>query len=220
MYRTKSLTHRWSSLLAATVLAFFAGSLLAADAIADGDSQQMHGDPSKHAGPAGHSGHHAGPAGCPMMAGKAGKQPRQVGQSAFAALAEMTALLDGDPATDWSKVDLDRLREHLVDMEQVSTEAAVVTRSVPMGFEAEISGSGRTLAAIRRMVPAHARHMNGQGGLTVAVKELETGVLVVVTTADPARVDRLRGLGFFGFLTAGDHHRPHHLAMALGAGHP
>ncbi len=40
--------------------------------------------------------------------------------------------------------------------------------------------------------------------------------MVTVTAEEPA-VERVRGLGF---LVAGDHHLPHHRAMALGAGHP
>ena len=49
--------------------------------------------------------------------------PQEAGQSAFAAMAEIAALLRADPDTDWANVDIAALRRHLVDMELVTTEA-------------------------------------------------------------------------------------------------
>ena len=165
---------------------------------------------------------------CPMA--RAGQQstslPSEIGQDAFAALAEMAALLDQDPGTDWSRADLDGFREHLVDMHRVVLDATLAVQSIPGGFEAKVSGQGRTLEAIRRMIPAHARYVDGREGLEVEVGDLETapgedsGVWVRVTTTDPNAVARLRGLGFSGFLVLGDHHRPHHRIMAAEGGHP
>lgn len=179
--------------------------------------------------PAAHD-HH--PASCPFMTSSAGHEmagplPEQIGQDAFAALAEMRDLLTADPTTDWSQVDFDALREHLVDMNRVVLHAEVAVQPLPAGFRAQVTGSGRTLDAIHRMVPAHARFADGRDGLHVTVSELPNaggaenqGVVVTVTTDDPSAVAQLQGLGFFGFLVAGDHHRPHHRAIALGAGHP
>ncbi len=172
------------------------------------------------------SDHHAGHTACPFATAPAatGELPELVGQDAFSALAEMSGLLTADPATDWSRVDLDAFREHLVDMNRVVLDARVSVQLVPGGFEARVTGTGRTLDAIRRMIPAHARFVDGRDGLSVAVSALagqpEEGLAVTVTTAEAPAVDRIRGLGFFGFLAAGDHHLPHHRAMALGAGHP
>lgn len=176
---------------------------------------QASGDPSPGAnGAAREGGHHAG------------APPDEPGQSAFAALAEIREMLVADPDTDWSRVDLDALREHLVDMDRVVMSADVEVTEVPGGFRARVTGEGRTLAAIRRMVPSHARFMDGREGLATRVADLSKaegggaeGVEVTVTTADADAVPRLRALGFFGFLTAGDHHRPHHLMMARGEGH-
>lgn len=185
----------------------------------EGHRQEGH-HPSAHAG---HGPGHAAHAGAH---GGRGALPGRVGQDAFAALAEMRTLLEADPSTDWSRVDLDALRDHLVDMNRVVLDAQVTVRRLPAGFEAELRGHGRTAEAIRRMLPAHGRFMNGSGGLNVVVSmgSTEGGdrerALVRVTTEDEDAVARLQALGFFGFLTAGDHHRPHHLAMARGEGHP
>ncbi|MEL7061124.1 MAG: hypothetical protein AAGN46_13975 [Acidobacteriota bacterium] len=143
--------------------------------------------------------------------------PVEVGEAAFSALAEIVRLLDADPTTDWTRVNVDGLREHLIDMHHVLISATVESHSVAGGFEARITGSGRTLQAIRRMIPAHAAMMNGHQGLQTNVVPLEAGDGVRLTvTTEAGSVDRLRGLGVFGFLTSGGHHRPHHLAIGRG----
>src|SRR6185503_19581547 len=44
------------------------------------------------------------------IAGMQATSPAMPGQDAFGALAEVVRLLDADPRTDWSRVDLERLR--------------------------------------------------------------------------------------------------------------
>jgi len=45
--------------------------------------------------------------------------PSLPGQDAFGAIAEVVRFLEADPETDWSAVDLERLRQHLIDMNEV-----------------------------------------------------------------------------------------------------
>ena len=52
--------------------------------------------------------------------GARGARPTEAGQGAFAAIQEIVAILEADPDTDWSKVDIDALRQHLVDMNAVT----------------------------------------------------------------------------------------------------
>src|SRR5665213_2414926 len=57
-----------------------------------------------------------------MMHGGAAKAttlPTQPGQSAFAAIQEIVAILEADPKTDWSRVNIEALRQHLIDMDNV-----------------------------------------------------------------------------------------------------
>ena len=49
--------------------------------------------------------------------------PIQPGQGAFAAIQEIVSMLDADSTTDWSKVNIARLRRHLVDMNNVTLHA-------------------------------------------------------------------------------------------------
>lgn len=145
--------------------------------------------------------------------------PEETGEAAFAALAEMVARLDADPATDWEKVSIRALRDHLVDMHRLVTETVVEERPVPGGFTARVTGSGPTRDAIHRMLPAHGRMLTALG-YEVEVETSPDGAVLTVREGGPepapGRVARLRGLGFYGVMTLGDHHRSHHLAMATG----
>ena len=67
------------------------------------------------------------------MAGMPATAPAMPGQDAFGALAEVVRLLDADPETDWSKVDLERLRQHLIDMNEVVLRSEVKQTPVPGG---------------------------------------------------------------------------------------
>jgi hypothetical protein len=146
-----------------------------------------------------------------------GALPALPGQDAFAALQEIVRLLEADPATDWTRVDLDALRLHLVDMAEVMLRAETTTRRIEGGVEVTATGQGRTLAALRRMVPAHARELDGMPGWRAGSEVLPDGVRLTVTSADPKQVAHIRGLGFFGLMASGAHHQAHHLAIARGA---
>jgi hypothetical protein len=143
------------------------------------------------------------------------------GQDAFGAIQEVVALLDADPSTAWRTVDVRALRDHLVDMNELVLNAEVTTTPVPGGFAAEVTGTGRTLGAIRRMLPMHV-HMLGleQSAMRAVWRQTDTGGVLTVTTDRQDGVARLRGLGFYGVMALGDHHRRHHLGIATGRMHP
>jgi hypothetical protein len=162
-----------------------------------------------------HHGMHHGMHHAPAAAGT----PAMPGQDAFGAIAEVVRLLDADPATDWAKVDLERLRQHLIDMQEVVLRSQVSQAPVPGGLVMTVTGSDRTERAIRAMVPPHAGELDRMAAYAARAEIVPGGVrlTVVSKTPDDARaVARLRGLGFAGLLAEGDHHGPHHLAMARG----
>jgi hypothetical protein len=143
----------------------------------------------------------------------------QPGQDAFAAMAEVVRFLELDPATDWSKVDLGRLRQHLIDMNEVVLRAAVVATPVPGGLTMDVTGSGRTAPSIRAMVVPHAMELERMPAWSAKTEPLGDGVRLIViarAASDSATVAKIRGLGFAGLLVQGGHHGPHHLAMAKG----
>jgi hypothetical protein len=151
-----------------------------------------------------------------------GAVPTAAGQDAFAAIAEVVRILEADSTTNWRTVDLERLRQHLIDMNEVTLRAVVTQTPVDGGARFLVEGEGRTRDAIRRMATAHAATVSGPAGPRVTIEQTARGVSLTIIAANPADAGaaaRIRGLGFIGFLTLGDHHGPHHLAMARGRGH-
>ena len=142
--------------------------------------------------------------------------PLEPGQAAFAALAEVVAILEADPSTDWTRVDLTRLRNHLVDMDEVLMRAEADSEVTSETVVVSYRGSGRTLDAIRRMIPAHAKMMNGHRGWQSAAASDSGGATWTLRTNSAEERARIKALGPFGLLTLGSHHGPHHLAMARG----
>jgi hypothetical protein len=142
--------------------------------------------------------------------------PTMPGQDAFGAIQEVVRILDADPKTDWSKVDLEALRQHLIDMNEVTLKADAAPKQIDGGLEISITGSGRTLVAIQRMIPAWILMANGHNEWSAKATELPNGELLTVTATNPKEVQHIRGLGFIGLLATGSWHQLHHLAMAKG----
>lgn len=156
-----------------------------------------------------------------MMASEKSAAAPQSGQAAFAAISEVVKKLKADPATDWSKVNIEALRQHLIDMDDVVMRAAAKATNVDGGVSLDITGAGKVGAAIRRMGTMHAMALNEEGEYVAKSSEIEGGVRLVVTaktTGDAKAVTRIRGLGFAGLLAEGDHHAMHHLMLARGEG--
>jgi hypothetical protein len=150
-----------------------------------------------------------------MMNGQGATGPTQPGQAAFAAIQEIVGILEADPKTDWSKVNIDALHSHLVDMNAVTLLADVKSEPVESGMRFTVTGTGSVTDSIRRMVTAHAMTMNAVNGWQFAATEIEGGATLTVL-APAADMEKLRGLGFFGILTVGMHHQEHHLMLARG----
>ncbi len=144
-----------------------------------------------------------------------GAFPTEPGQSAFAAIQEIVGILDADPKTDWTKVNIEALRQHLINMNNVTLSATVTGEPVDGGMRYSVTGVGLVRDSIRRMVLAHAAAMDGVNGWRFEAARTDEGT---VLTARPPVGDtgKLRGLGFIGIMTRGMHHQMHHLMIARG----
>src|ERR1700687_5914458 len=87
----------------------------------------------------------------PHTAMNTGTVPTMPGQDAFGAIQENFQILDADPKTDWSKVDLEALRQHLIDMNEVTLKAEATPKQIEGGLEIAVTGDGRPLVAIQHM---------------------------------------------------------------------
>ncbi len=150
-----------------------------------------------------------------------GTRPTQGGQAAFAAIQEIVSLLDADTTTDWSKVNLEALRQHFIDMDLVTMKARVRQSSAPGGVVLDVTGDAPVNLAIRRMLGAHAPMLDAMAAYHATASAIPGGMRMTVTarnSGDARAVARVRGLGFIGLMTEGAHHTPHHLMIARGMG--
>ena len=142
--------------------------------------------------------------------------PSETGQSQFAAIAEIVTLLRDDPNTDWAQVDIKALRDHLVDMDNVTTRASVKRSVDETSVTFMVTGDDVVAASIRRMVLAHSPMLQGSSDWTVSAREVEGGASMLVQVGSDEELEQVLGLGFFGLMTIGAHHQRHHFMIAMG----
>lgn len=58
--------------------------------------------------------------------------------------------------------------------------------------------------------------MSGVSRMTIVAQDHPEGAVMTVTVENPADLQKLKGLGFFGIMTLGMHHQEHHLMIAAG----
>ena len=145
--------------------------------------------------------------------------PLEPGQSGFAAIAEIVAILRNDPKTEWKNVDIDALREHLVDMNELTLNTKVSKSQKDGEIQFRITGHGNTLRAVQSMVPAHAKQLAADLGWNTITRKIENGIILTIASSDKIRLHQLSALGFFGIMATGAHHQQHHLQMAKGESH-
>ncbi len=168
----------------------------------------MQGGMGMHASMGGHGGMHGQQSGALNM-------PTMPGQDAFGTIQEVVQLLQADRTTDWSKVNISALRRHLIDMNEVTLHAVAAERMLDNGIEIVVTGEGRTLEAIKRMVPAHVSELHEIGWIAKS-EDLANGVKLTVTASEAQPLAKLKALGFMGIMVQGGHHQPHHLMIAKG----
>jgi len=142
--------------------------------------------------------------------------PNETGQSQFAAIAEIVDILRDDPDTNWAQVDIKALRDHLVDMDNVTTKAFVERRVDGLNVTFMVTGDDVVADSIRRMVLAHSPMVQGSSDWTAIAAEMGGGASMLVQTASKDGLNQVLGLGFFGMMTVGAHHQQHHLMIATG----
>ena len=142
--------------------------------------------------------------------------PQETGQAAFAAIQEIVAKLEADPDTDWSKVNIETLRQHLIDMNDVTLRAKIIVESQSNGRKFVVTGDGTVVGSIQRMVMGHAATMSGKDGWTMVAEAIANGTKLDVKPPGPGMLAKLDGLGFIGLMTMVMHHQEHHWMIAKG----
>jgi hypothetical protein len=142
----------------------------------------------------------------------------EAGNDAFGTIQEVTRRLNSDPNTDWSKVNLEALRLHLQDMNDMTLNVDVISQKpIQNGLEVIIRPTtDRAALALQKVFKAHpAQFKNDTGWVMQVVKN--KGQYTMITTSDNAEDKaKIIGLGYIGLMAYGDHHQRHHWAIATG----
>ena len=139
----------------------------------------------------------------------------ETGQLQFAAIAEIDALLRKDPSTDWSVVKIDALREHLVDMDNVTARTSVKTMIADETVVFIVTGDGATFQSAQRMATAQAPMLQNETGWQVDIQPIANGVQMSVGSPDAGTLSQIVALGLHGLMTIGAHHQQHHMMIAM-----
>jgi hypothetical protein len=140
------------------------------------------------------------------------------GNDVFGAIQEAIQKLDADPHTDWRKVNLEALRQHLVDMQNFTLHVEVLSQTpIAQGMQAEVRPTTKgSEASLERVFAAHPAQLKSETGWDMHVAKQGDVFVLTVTTPNEAEVDRLRGLGYIGVMALGAHHQVHHWGMVRG----
>jgi hypothetical protein len=142
--------------------------------------------------------------------------PREAGQSAFAAIHEIVGMLEADPKTDWSKVNIDALRQHLIDMDNVTLHAKISYEPITNGEHIHVSGEGDVRDSIQRMVMMHVAMAGDTPDWHMQAMNAPDGVHLNVTAKTPIGLQKMKALGLIGMMAEGVHHERHHMMLATG----
>jgi hypothetical protein len=146
------------------------------------------------------------------------KKLTEAGNDAFGTIQEVIRRLNSDPNTDWSKVNLEALRQHLQDMNDMTLNVEVISqKAIHNGLEVVLRPTtDRAALALDKVFKAHLLQFKKDTGWNMKVVK-NNGQYTILTTSDNTKDEaKIRGLGYIGLMVYGDHHQRHHWAMATG----
>ena len=143
----------------------------------------------------------------------------EAGNDAFATIQEVVQKLLANPKTDWSRVNLEALRQHLIDMRNFTLNVKVIKQKPINGgvmFTVKATTPG-TKGSLARLFSAHPAILKQESGWTMTAKKNKDGSYTAqVVGKNKDDVAKIRGLGYIGLIAYGKHHQLHHWMMATG----
>ena len=143
------------------------------------------------------------------------------GNEIFGTIQEVIQKLEADPNTDWSKVDLEALRQHLLDMKAFTEEVQVISKKpVENGVEIQVRPENeRAAGALKHLFSMHPAMLKSEKGWDMKARQNGRQWMITCTTKEKSEVEEIRALGYIGLLTEGAHHQMHHWMIATGSMH-
>jgi len=142
----------------------------------------------------------------------------EAGNDVFGTIQEVIIKLNNDPNTDWGKVDIEALRQHLLDMNDLTLNVEVMSQKpIKNGLEAIIRPvTDRAEVALDRVLSAHPSQLKDETNWTMTIVKNKNQFILTTTSENPEETNKIRGLGYIGLMAYGNHHQPHHWSMATG----
>jgi hypothetical protein len=158
-------------------------------------------------------------AGAPTLPTKTATPLKEAGNALFGTIQEAIKQLDANPNTNWEEVDLEGLRQHLIDMDNFSSFVDVLSdEKIEKGSKIIIKAQNPIAqASLKRAMDAHPGMLKSETSWNMTATPDGDKYVLIITTEKPAEVARLRALGYIGIMALGDHHQVHHWAMASGS---
>ena len=140
------------------------------------------------------------------------------GNAIFGTIQEVVNKLEADPNTDWSKVSLEALRQHLLDMKAFTEEVSVKSQKpIENGIRITIHpNSERAASALKRLFSMHPAMLKQETGWNMDAKQDGSAWIITCTTNVKTEIEKIRALGYIGLLAEGAHHQRHHWMIATG----
>lgn len=140
------------------------------------------------------------------------------GNDIFGTIQEVVQKMEANPDTDWSEVNLEALRQHLLDMKAFTEEVEVLTKShIAKGIEITVRPqSERAVQALKKLFSMHPDMIQKEKGWDMNAKQDDDNWIISCTTDDKTEVEKVRALGYIGLLAEGVHHQLHHWMIATG----
>jgi hypothetical protein len=142
----------------------------------------------------------------------------QAGNDIFATIQEVIIKLNNNPDTDWSKVDIEALRQHLLDMNDMAVNVEILNQK-PLINGLRIALQGTTARAEKTLVrvfKAHPMHLKRETGWDMQVERYGKQFIVTTTTEKPGQTQKIIALSYIGLMAYGKHHQVHHWGMSTG----
>jgi hypothetical protein len=164
--------------------------------------------------------HHANMNHAAMMGNNTATTPvvlTESGTDPFATLQEVITALEANPGTNWEKVNIEALRLHLVEMQDMTINVDVKHQYIDNGFQAVVTPTtNRAVKSLTRVLSGHPAQMKAETGWDMQVSNNDDIFTLTVVSKKAHEVAKIRGLGYIGVMSYGNHHQPHHWAMASG----
>lgn len=140
----------------------------------------------------------------------------EAGNDVFSTIQEVIKQLENNPDTDWSKVNIEALRQHLLDMNDMALNVEVINQKplengLTVTLQTQTPRAEKTMAKVFKV---HPMHLKRETGWDMQVVQNNQQFIVTTTTKDLTQVKKIIALSYIGLMAYGNHHQPHHWGIS------